>query len=406
MFKIDFPIYKNNPNLVYLDSGATAQKPQAVIDAMNEYMVKFNSNVHRGIYKISEKATEEYERSRIIIQKFINAKNANEVIFTYSTTDSANLVAYSYLIDNLNEGDVVITTEMEHHSNFIPWQQISKTKKAKFEILKVNENFEIDMDYLEEKVNQLKPKFFAITHVSNVLGTINDIDSMVRIIRGVSPETKIFIDAAQSVSRIKIDVQKLDIDFLAFSGHKLYGPNGIGVLWAREEILNSMKPFRYGGGMIQEVKEEDSTWAEIPSKFEGGTPNVPGAIGLGKAIEFVGSVGLEKIYAHDQELRNHFLMKIKDIEQLRLYHPEGLNGAGIFSFSLGNVHPHDIAQILDEANICVRAGHHCTQVLHTNIIENESTTRVSFGMYNELEDIDKFIDGMQRVLEIFKLGEG
>lgn len=404
-FKLDFPILKKYPALAFLDSAASSQKPQVVIDRIKRFYAEENANVHRGIYKLSETSTEEYEQARSIVQKFINAKSAKEIIFTSGTTDSVNLVSHSWIKSNVGKGDTLLVSEMEHHSNFIPWQQEAlNLDGVNFEVVKVTENYELDLYDLEKKLKEFKPKLFAITHISNVLGTINPIKNIVELKNRISPETKIFIDAAQSISHIPIDVQDLGIDFLAFSGHKIYGPTGIGVLWGREnELLENMEPFRYGGGMIRKVTTEESTWCELPEKFEAGTPNISGAIGLGEALKYVGSIGFSKIMHHETQITNYLINKFQNINSVKIFGPQTCdNRTGVVSFSIDGIHPHDIAQILANNDVAVRAGHHCAQVLMRNVLKVAATTRASIGLYNDEEDIDRLVEAITKAIKIFK----
>jgi cysteine desulfurase/selenocysteine lyase len=405
-YKADFPIFKTYPDLVYLDSAATTQKPQSVIDRIVKYYSSENANVHRGIYQLSELATKEYENARKEVAKFINA-DPSEVIFTAGATDSINLVGYSWIWLNVFEKDTILTTEMEHHSNFIPWQQAAKYKKeVKFEVVKVNKDDNtLDMEDLKTKFELYKPKIFAFCITSNTTGVINNIKEIVSLKNTYSPETLILVDAAQGAAHIKIDVKDLDIDFLAFSGHKMYGPTGIGVLWAHKELLeNHMSPFRLGGGMITNVEINDSQWAELPDKFEGGTPNIEGAIGLAEAIKYINQIGFDNIINHEKELSEYTLENLRKVDKLEIIKPYDINKKlGVFSIHLPGVHPHDIAQILDESNICVRAGHHCTQILMKNVLKLPATTRISLGIYNSKEDIDRLVEALEKVKRVFNL---
>lgn len=404
MNKQHFPIFKTHPDLVYLDNAATAQKPKVVINRIKKFYEQENANVHRGLFELSERATNEYENARQIVQKFINANSIKEVIFTSGTTDSINLVGYSWIWKNVFAGDSIMTTQMEHHSNFIQWQQASIDKEdVEFVVVKVNEKFELDLEDLEDKLTTYQPRIFAVSMASNVLGTINPIKKIVDIKNRVSPETLILVDAAQSIPHIPTDVQKLGIDFLAFSGHKIYGPTGIGILWGREEILDEkMSPYKYGGGMIREVKKEKSTWAELPEKFEGGTPNIAGAIGLGEAINFVSKIGYEEIIQHEKNLMHYFLDKIGKIKELKLFGPNSTKKrTATFSFDIKGTHPHDVSQILSDEGIAVRSGHHCAQVLMESVLKVPATTRASFGMYNDEKDVDKLIEGLKKVVRVF-----
>ncbi|MBD3363363.1 SufS family cysteine desulfurase [Candidatus Dojkabacteria bacterium] len=405
MNKKDFPIFKNNPNLVYLDSGATSQKPQSVIDRLKKYYEYENANVHRGIYELSENATQEYEKTRNIVKEFINANSEKEIIFTGGTTDSINFVAYSWLLRNVTKGDTVLSTQMEHHSNLVPWQQICKMRTdVNFDLIKVRDNFKLDLSDIQNKIKKFKPILFSFTHVSNVLGTINPVKKIIEIVKKHSPDTRILLDSAQGIPHLPVDVQDLGVDFVAFSGHKVYGPTGIGVLWAKEEILvKEMIPFRYGGGMIRVVNSDDSIWAEIPEKYEAGTPNIADAIGLGEALKYVSEVGYKKIIKHENEIKEYAYARLKEIPELTLFGPDILkNRQGVFSFDLEGVHSHDIAQILADEGVAVRAGHHCCQVLMKSVLDVQATTRASIGIYNDEDDIDKLIRALKKVIGIFK----
>lgn len=405
-YKNNFPIFTNNANLVYLDSGATTQKPQSVINSISNYYENSNANVHRGIYDLSEESTEIYEMSREVVAKFINAKSTKEIIFTGGTTDSINMVGYSWIWSNIQEGDSILVTQMEHHANIIIWQQIAKYRTGvKFDFVNVNSNFELDLVDLEEKLLKYQPKIFALTHISNVLGTINPIKQIVEIKNRVSPNTRILLDGAQSIGHIPLDVQDLGIDFLAFSGHKMYGPMGIGVLWAKEEILNKeMSPFRFGGGMITDVGRNDSQWAELPEKFEGGTPNVAGAVGLAEAIIFILNHGWDNVVEHEKQLTQYLLSELKNIDSLRVFGPESIEKrAGVVTFEIEGIHPHDIASILAENGVAVRAGHHCAHILAKECLKTMATTRASLGVYNTMQDLDKLISGLSKVTKLFDL---
>jgi cysteine desulfurase / selenocysteine lyase len=402
--KSNFPIFDNHPDLVYLDNGATTQKPQSVIDAISNYYENSNANVHRGIYDLSEESTEIYEMSRDVVARFINAQSSKEVIFTGGTTDSINFVGYSWVWQNVFEGDTMLTTQMEHHANIIIWQQIAKYRTGvKLEYVSVKSNFELDLVDLEKKLSELKPKLLAITHVSNVLGTINPIKEIVEIKNRVSPDTRIFVDGAQAIAHIPVDVQELGVDFYVFSGHKMYAPMGTGVLWAKQEILEKeMSPFRFGGGMIVNVERDDSEWAELPDKFEGGTPNVAGAVGMVEAIRFILSIGWDKIINHEQELTRYALEKLSQMDNIKVFGPEAVESRiGVISFEIQDIHPHDIASILAENGVAVRAGHHCAHILARECLKTMATTRASLGVYNTKEDVERFDSGIKKVIKLF-----
>ena len=382
--KNQFPIYKSNPKLVYLDSTATTLKPQAVIDKIVEYYSKYSANVKRGIYEIGEKATLEYENARSTVASFINAKQ-NEIIFTKGTTESLNLLAYSLGRQIIGKDDEVLTTIMEHHSNFVPWQQLCMENNAIFKILDIDDEgyLQSDLKTLSKYVNK-KTKIVTLTYVSNVLGTINPVKRIIKDLKKINKDIIVILDCAQAVPHIKIDVLDLGCDFIAFSGHKMLGPTGIGVLWGKFEYLEKMYPFQFGGEMISEVMIDKTTYADIPEKFEAGTPPIAQAIGLGEAIKFIEKIGINKIEEHEKVLTEYSVKYLteslgKDIE---IYGPKNLkNRGGIISFNLKGVHPHDLASLLNENNIAVRAGNHCAMPLHTRLGINASC-RASLYIYN------------------------
>ena len=394
--KEDFPILNNN--VVYLDSAATSQKPLCVIDKVSEYYREFNANPHRGAYDLSVKSTTLYDNAHEIVKDFINARSSKEIIFTKNATESLNLIAYSYGMDNLNEGDEVVLSIMEHHSNLVPWQIICKKKKAILKYMYINDNYEIDESELSKITN--KTKIVGITHVSNVTGTINDVNKIIDYSHKVG--AKVIVDASQSIAHMKIDVQGLDTDFLVFSSHKMYGPMGIGVLYAKEELLNSMKPFLMGGDMIEYVYEQDTTFAVLPSKFEAGTQNVGGAIGLVEAINYINSLGYDRLKTHERSLLKYAREKLEKLDFLELYYPKNIdNHSGVISFNIKGIHPHDVSSLLDKEKICVRSGNHCAQPLLRSL-GIDSTIRISLSIYNNEEDIDKLIKALIKINEMFK----
>ena len=396
--KDDFPIFANlkDKSFIYFDNAATTQKPLLVINSLNDYYTKTNSNVHRGVYSIAEIATSNYESSREKVQKFINAKKSNSIIFTKGATESINLVANAWGLENLSPGDEVLITEMEHHSNIVPWQILCKTTGAILKYIPIN-NGQLELENLDIYITK-KTKFVSIIHQSNVFGTINDIEKIIEISHKVG--AKVLIDGSQIITHIKIDVQKLDCDFYVFSGHKTYGPSGIGVLYGKEEILNSLPPYQGGGGMINEVTLDNVSFADLPAKYEAGTPPLVEAYGLGIAIDYMNSIGIENIMRHEQELSNYALDKMGEIEFVEIY-GKGKDKTSIISFNLNNIHPHEVASFLDVEGIAVRAGHHCCQPLmkHLNI---SATSRISFGVYNSLQEIDVFIDALKKCKDFFK----
>ncbi|MBR4179052.1 MAG: cysteine desulfurase [Bacilli bacterium] len=394
--KEDFPILKEN--VIYLDSAATSQKPLCVINKMSEYYKKSNANPHRGAYDLSVKSTSIYDNAHEVVKEFINARSSKEIIFTKNATESLNLIAYSYGLDNLNEGDEVVLSIMEHHSDLVPWQIICKKKKAVLNYMYVNENYEID-DSEFDKITS-KTKIVGITHVSNVTGTINDVKKIINLAHKVN--AKVVVDASQSIPHMKIDVQDLDCDFLVFSAHKMYGPMGIGVLYGREELLSKMNPFLMGGDMIEYVYEQDTTFAPLPQKFEAGTQNVEGAYGLVEAINYINKIGYDKIQKHEKELLKYAREKLEKLTFIDLYYPKNIsNHTSVISFNIKNVHPHDVATLLDRAHIAVRSGNHCAQPLLRKL-NIDSTVRISFSIYNDKNDIDVLVNELNKIYEMFK----
>lgn len=389
----DFPIFKNNPGLVYLDSGATSQKPKAVIDAVTEFYSTYNSNIHRGLYPIAEKASAKVEEVRNKVAKFINAKDNQEIIFTKGTTEGINLVMYTWGETSIKAGDRIVTTLMDHHANFVPWQQLAKNKKAKFEVIGITGDGKIDEKDLLGKTKNAK--ILALPSLSNVLGSINHVSKFVREIRKVNPQIVIVVDAAQAVAFKPVDVRELDCDFLTFSGHKMFAETGIGVLYGKKEILNNMPPFLYGGDMIREVSIEKTTFADSPSRYEGGTPNISGIVSLGAAIDYIQSIGMEKIKAHERALAVSLINTLQTIDGVTILGPKKSEmRSNVVSFVMEGIHPHDIAQVLSDNNICVRAGHHCTMPLHT-ALGIPASVRVSLSIYNTREDIEKLLKSIK-----------
>jgi cysteine desulfurase/selenocysteine lyase len=396
----DFPILQqkvNGKSLVYLDSTASSQKPTAVIEAMNTYYREYNANVHRGIYQISERASEAYETARKKVGRFINARSWREVIFTRNTTESINLVAFSWGQANINEGDVIISSEIEHHANLVPWQQLAARTGATVKYIPVNENGTLDMAAFEAMLTP-QVKLVAVTQMSNVLGTIPPVTEIIEKAHAVG--ALVLLDGAQSVPHQTIDVQELDCDFLAFSGHKMLGPTGIGVLWARKEILADMPPFLTGGDMIKRVTLDGCDWNDLPWKFEAGTPSIAEVIGLGYAVDYLKQLGMANVRQHEIELVTYTLDKLNQVEGIRLYGPpDPKTRGGSIPFTLGDIHPHDVAAVLDSEGIAVRAGHHCAMPLHDKF-GLVATTRASFYVYNTPEDVDRLADGLDRVINL------
>jgi len=390
----DFPIFtERDDNFVYLDSSATTLKPQTVIDAVADYYSKYSANVHRSIYSIGEKATEKYEGSRSKVAKLINA-NSNSIIFTRGTTESINLVAYTWARNNLKPGDEILLTEMEHHSNLIPWQICSQETGAVLKFIPFNEDGTLDLSDPEKWFTN-KTKLVAVIHQSNVFGTVNPIKDIIKLAKGVGAVT--LIDAAQSVPHQKVDIQDLDCDFLAFSGHKMLGPTGVGVLYGKPEILEEMPPFMGGGEMIRTVSLNESTWNDIPWKFEAGTPNIAQAIGLGSAIDYINEIGLDKIHEHEQDILTYALEKMQKIPEVNIYGSADERGA-VISFNLKNIHPHDLSQLLDNDGIAIRAGHHCAQPIMKKLGVS-ATGRASFYLYNSKEDVDRLCESLVKTVK-------
>lgn len=396
--KDDFPILKNR-NIAYLDSGATSQKPQAVIDAISEFYKKCNANPHRGAYALSQEATEVYENTRTKIAEFINAKHREEIIFSKNATESLNLIAYSYGLENIEKDDEIVISIMEHHSNLVPWQKVAKAKQAKLNYMYINENFELSDEEIESKITD-KTKIVGITHVSNVLGTINNIEKIIKYAH--KKGAIVIVDASQSIPHMKIDVQALDADFLVFSGHKMLSPLGIGVLYGKKELLDNMTPFLMGGDMIEYVYEQDTTFASLPNKFEAGTQNVEGVIGLGAAIDYIESLGYDKIEQIEKEIVHYAIEKLRKLNFLDLYLTKNNeNHSAVISFNIKGVHPHDVASILDAEGVCVRSGNHCAQPL-MRFLGIDSTCRASFYIYNTKEDVDRLVEALNKAYNMFK----
>ena len=397
-FRDDFPIFKNR-DIAYLDSGATAQKPQMVIDAIDNFYDKFNANPHRGAYTLSIEATAMYEDTRAKIAKFINARHAEEIIFSKNASESLNLLAYSYGLDNLKKGDDVVISIMEHHSNLVPWQFVTQKTGSELKYMYINDEFELSKEEIESKITD-NTTIVGITHVSNVLGTINNVKEIIKYAH--KKGAIVIVDASQSIPHMKIDVQDLDADFLVFSGHKMFAPLGIGVLYGKRELLNKMNPFLMGGDMIEYVHEQNTTFAPLPNKFEAGTQNVEGVVGLGAAIDYINSIGYDKIQEHDREIVEYAREKLLKLDYLDLYMtPNVENHSAVISFNIKGVHPHDVASILDSENVCVRSGNHCAQPL-MRFLGIDSTCRASFYVYNTKDDIDRLVAGIEKAYKMFE----
>lgn len=398
----DFPILKrevHNKPLIYLDNAATSQKPNCVINAINEYYTQYNANTHRGVHKLSEEATDKYEEAHRKTAEFINAKSYKEIIFTRNTTEAINLVAYSWGRKNITDNDVIVLSEMEHHSNLVPWQLLAEEKNAKLKFLEVDAQGCLIPDQATKIITD-KVKLVSLAHMSNVLGTINPVEEIIKKAHNVG--ALVMLDGAQSIPHIKVDVQALDCDFIAFSGHKMLGPTGIGVLYGKKDILQNMPPFIGGGDMIRNVNLFKSTWNELPWKFEAGTPSIAQGIVLSTAIDYINTIGLDVIHKHEQEIVTYAMEKLKNIKGLDILGPPAELRGGLVAFTIKDLHPHDIAAILDREGVAIRAGHHCAQPLHDKFGISASA-RASFYIYNTFHEVDQFIAGLNKAKEIFGL---
>jgi cysteine desulfurase / selenocysteine lyase len=397
----EFPILQQRQNgvpLAFLDSAASSQKPRRVIACLEEYYERTNANVHRGVYRLSEEATFAFERARGKVARFIGAASPREIIFTRNTTEAINLVARAWGDANLRPGDRILLSVMEHHSNLVPWQMLAQRSGAELDFLGVDGDGRLGLDDLDGQLTE-RTRLVAITHQSNVLGTINPVAEIARRAHDVG--ALVLVDGAQSVPHMAVNVQQLGLDFLAFSGHKMCGPTGIGVLWGRRKLLESMPPFLGGGSMIKTVTLRESTYADIPARFEAGTPAIGEAIALGEACDFLESVGMDKVFAHEQHLVGYALERLVEVEGLRLYGPPEVAGrGGALSFTLDGVHPHDVAAILDGEGVAVRAGHHCCQPLHA-LLDVPATTRSSFYLYSIPEEVDRLVGGLNKARKLF-----
>jgi cysteine desulfurase/selenocysteine lyase len=398
LLRKDFPILSrlvNNQPLIYFDNGATAQKPKVVIEAIERYYNFQNANIHRGVHTLSQEITIAYEDARVTVQKHLNAEFPHEIIFTKGTTDAINLVAYSYGKKYIKEGDEILISAMEHHSNILPWQQLCEDKNARLKVIPINEDGEIDIDIYRQLLNS-KTKLVAITHVSNTLGTINPIKEIIAIAHQF--EIPVLVDGAQAVSHLKVDVLDLNADFYCFSAHKLFGPTGIGILYGKEKWLKNLPPYQTGGGVIHTVSFEKTIFAELPLKFEAGTPHISGGIGLAKAIDYVNGLGFENIAQYEDEILTYATNKLRDIEGLRII-GNAKQKASVISFVVKGLHPFDIGMILDKFGVAVRTGHHCTQPL-MQFFNVEGTVRVSLAFYNTFEEVDLFIEALKKAIRM------
>ena len=405
----DFPILSTKTShgkqLVYLDSAATSQKPVQVIDAVSDYYRTYNANIHRGLYDISARATEEYRRSKELVAEFISAGSYNEIVYTRNTTESINLVALSWAERNMKKGDVILTTQMEHHSNIVPWQMLARRKGAVLEYAKLKGNAVLDMEDYGKKLEK-RPRLVAFTHVSNVLGTVNDAKKLTEMAHDAG--ATVVIDAAQSVPHMEIDVGRIGCDFMAFSSHKMLGPAGIGVLYGKEDILEKMEPLFGGGDMIRSVRFDSCTWNELPWKFEAGTSNVEGGIGLGAAVEYLDRIGISMITQHEIDMTRYALGRLDGLDGVAVYgigkkDMTDSNRAGVVSFNIKGAHAHDVAEIFNSEGIAIRAGHHCAMPLVNEVLGEPSVARMSFYLYTKKEEVDKAIEAIAKVRKVLRL---
>jgi cysteine desulfurase/selenocysteine lyase len=397
----DFPILSRQVHgkpLVYLDSAASSQKPNAVLETLDTYYKTYNANVHRGVYEISELATAAQEKARVKVARFINARQSKQIVFTRNTSESINLVAYSWGNANIHAGDLIVLTEMEHHSNLVPWQLLAQRSGARLEFIPVTDDGQLDLDKYAQLLQQ-QPKLVAFTHMSNVLGTINPVKQMTEQAHAVG--AIVLVDGAQSAPHLPVDVQDLDVDFFCFSAHKMLGPTGIGVLYGKRALLEAMPPFMSGGDMIRTVYLRESTWNDLPWKFEAGTPAIAEAIGLGAAVDYLNEVGMDAVHQHEQEITAYAMEQMRSVPELTIYGPAAELRGGVVSFTLGDIHPHDLASILDqEVGVAIRAGHHCAQPLMERY-GLAATARASFYVYTTREDIDTLVQGLHKARQIF-----
>ena len=401
----DFPILKrtvrDNKRLVYLDNASTTQKPNQVIDAITDYYRNHNANIHRAVYALAEESTEAYEGARDKIAKFVNIKNRQELIFVRGTTEAINLVAYAWGRSHINEGDIIVTTEYEHHSNIVPWQLLTQEKRAKLEYIGMNDDGQLNLDDLDKYLATGKVKLVTFSLMSNVLGTITDAEKIIAKCKAAGVPT--LIDGAQAVPHMKVDLDTLGCDFFAFSGHKMLAPTGIGVLWVRKSVLQTMNPFHGGGDMIREVHKYETTWNDLPYKFEAGTPSIADVIGFGAAIDYLTKIGMDNVRQHEIELTKYAIDELSKIPGLEIYGTKDITKrGGVISFNFADVHPHDVADIIDKEGISLRSGHHCAQVLMERL-NVAATSRASFYIYNTKADVDALINSLNIVAKVFKL---
>lgn len=401
----DFPILqrkvRNEKPLVYLDNASTTQKPIQVINAITDFYTNHNSNIHRAVYALAEEATEAYEVTRDKVAKFLNIKDRQEIIFVRGTTEAINLVAYAWGRQNIHADDIIVTTEYEHHSNIVPWQLLAQEKHAKLQYVGVDDDGQLMLDQLDRYLETGKVKLVAVSQMSNVLGTISDVAEIIRHCKKAG--VRVLIDGAQSVPHMSVDIGNLGCDFFAFSAHKMLGPTGVGVLWAKKELLEQMVPFHGGGDMIREVHKYETTWNDLPYKFEAGTPNIADVIGFSAAIDYLNNLGMDFVRKHEMEITKYALEKLGAIKGLKIYGTKDLSKrGGVISFNFADIHPHDLATILDEDGIAIRSGHHCAQVLMERL-DVAATSRASFYIYNTKEEVDVLINSLSRAARMFKL---
>lgn len=401
----DFPILertvRDGKPLVYLDNASTTQKPNQVIDAITDYYQNHNANIHRAVYALAEEATQAYEATRDKVADFVNAKNREEIIFVRGTTEAINLVAYAWGREYVGKGDVIVTTEYEHHSNIVPWQILAQEVGARLEYIRMDDDGELMLDDLDRHLATGKVKIVAFSLMSNVLGTITDAQRIIKTCREANVLT--LVDGAQAVPHMPVDLQNLGCDFFAFSGHKMLGPTGIGVLWVKKSVLETMRPFHGGGDMIREVHKYETTWNDLPYKFEAGTPNIADVVGLGAAVDYLAGVGMANVRRHEIDLTEYALEMLSKVKGLHIYGTQDLSKrGGVISFNFADVHPHDVAQIMDSEGIAIRSGHHCAQVLMERL-DVAATSRASFYIYNTKEDVDALIRSLNTVARLFKL---
>jgi cysteine desulfurase / selenocysteine lyase len=401
----DFPILKRkingNKTLVYLDNAATTQKPMSVINAICNYYMNYNSNIHRAVHQLAEEATLEYEKTREKVARFINARSTDEIIFTRNATEAINLISYSWARTNIRKDDKVVLTEIEHHSNIVPWQILSLEKGSILEYVGIDDNGYLNMEDYKRHLQSNKVKLISVSHMSNVLGTIVPVNEIIKMAHDQS--VPVLVDGAQSVPHMPVDVQDMDCDFMAFSAHKMLGPTGVGVLYVKREILNEMPPFIGGGDMIKEVHKNETKYNDLPYKFEGGTPNIADVIGFGAAIDYLNKIGMDKVREHEMDVTNYAIEAIAGVKGVSIYGPSNPNHrGGVVSFNIGDIHPHDLATIMNDHGIAIRSGHHCAQVLMERL-DVAATSRTSFYIYNTKEEVDTFINALDQARRLFRI---